>query len=246
MNRSKWAVLGLAALALAALSAFAAGGAQADEAAGEFTCLEGHTTHVECTVTAEAVKVHREHDEKFQEDHTYEAGEFSAITCETAITHGEDADGTDPTPKVTPTYENCNASGLTAHVDHGGCEFELHPEETSGKTTAEDEYVGTADIVDCNEGESITVEITRAFGGTKCHIEIHEQEDIGPIYFRTHTEGETTDVTVEAATAEVQATFEGGFFDCGVTNGEHPTFYTGNTTATAKNSKNETIDLSID
>lgn len=250
MTRSKWAVLGLSALALAALSAFAAGGAQADGAAGEFTCLENHTTHVACTVTGVEAKLHRTHNKEQQTKHSFEAG-LAKVECEETIFHGEDGNGTDPTPTITPTYSKCNAGGLITHVNMNGCHYEFHPEHTSTETKEEDEYTGTVDLR-CEPEKTVTIEVTKVSGAQKCHIELHEQEDIGPIYFRTMTGADPTDVTVEALTAEAQATFHtkgpGTLLqECGVTKTNAPTFYTGNTTVTAKSkATGNPIDLALD
>lgn len=260
MTRSKWAVLGLSALALLAMSVFVAPGAQGNKTNPEFTCIEtlvphNPENHVGCTATAENIPVHREHAGGFSSVHTFSAG-FATLRCKTTIFHvTTDANGTNPTPQAEPTFENCwgEPGHLQVHVNTNGCDFEFHPQHTSGETTGEDEYTGTASITCPGAIKSITVTITNntfteptnEAGAQKCLIHIPEQTGIGPIYFATVTSTDPTNVEVEAKTAKATAKFTGGFFNCGTTENAN-TFYTGNTTVQAKNHDNEPIDLELD
>lgn len=255
MIRKKWAVLGLSALALLATSAFVANGAQGNNPEPEFTCLENHETQVGCTGHGKNIALDREHAGGFSPVHTFSAG-FATLRCtETTFDVTTDADGKNPTPIAAPTYTNCFADpgNLQVHVETNECEFQFHPKHTSGETVSTDEYTGTASIVNCKKDSGgITVRITNnektiptnENGNTKCLVHIPEQKDIGPIYFRTDTHANLTDVEVEAKTAKAKAIFTGGFFNCGA--GENAdTFYTGNTTVQAKNHNNELVDLEL-
>lgn len=250
MTRNKWAVLGLSALALLAMSVFVASGAQAEKENPEFTCLEKKDeVHTACTVTAKQTELDVAHGGEKGEKHTYTAG-FARLECSTAEFHvAKDADGTNDTPTATATYQQCTAfpGPTTAHVNMNGCAYKFHPEKTSGETVAEDEYTGTASI-ECEPNKTIIVQITNKHnevGNVKCTIEIHAQSGIHPVYFRNMKSASPTDMTIEADTATVKATFSGGFFNCGVTNGEHHTEYTGNVTAQASH-EGETIPLKLD
>ncbi len=250
MTRRKWAVLGLSALALLALSALAASGAQGNDPNPEFTCLQDHVTHVECTGHGTNVAVHRQHNGEFSSVHTFSAG-FATLTCTTTtFSVRKDENGTNPTPKVDPTYSGCTASpgGLETHVTMNGCHYEFHPDHTSGSTTAEDEYTGTASLK-CPDGEAVEITIKEGTG-VRCHIELHEQANIGPIYFRTMTSADPTDVTVEASTAAATATFhptDGGLFArCGVFSTTVTTRYTGNVTVEGRDGDINPIDLELD
>jgi len=255
MTRNRSTAFGLTALTLLVTSVFLAPGARGEKNP-EFTCLENHTTHVGCTATGENIPLHREHDGQFSSDHTLS---FGAATwrCKVTIFHlTTDVDGTNPTPQVESTYENCfaNPGHLQMHVDTNGCHFQFHPEETSGETKAEDEYKGTESISCSGEIKSITITITNntfteptnAEGSTKCLIHIPEQTGIGPIYFRPDTSANPTDMEVEAKTAKVVAKFTGGFFNCGVFGETNSVFFTGNTTFQAENHDGELIYLQLD
>ncbi len=250
MTRRKWAVLGLSALALLAFSALAATGAQGNKQNPEFTCLENHVTHVECTGHGTNVAVDRTHNGELSSVHTFSAG-FATLTCTTStFSVRSDANGTDQTPEADPTYEGCTASpgALETHVVMNGCYYEFHPKHTSTETTAEDEYTGTVTLK-CPAGESVEITITEG-AGVRCHIELHEQANIGPIYFRSMTSADPTDVTVEAKTATASATFHptGGTLlgRCGVFATTSNTRYTGNVTVQGENAAGNPIDLTLD
>jgi len=256
MTRNRWTLLGLSALALLATSVFLAPGAQGNKVNPEFTCLENEVTHVGCTATGENIPVHREHNEQFSNVHTFTVG-AATWTCKTTIFHlTTDANGTNSTPEAELTYENCSANPghLQMHVNTNGCHVQFHPEETSGETKAEDEYKGTESITCSGATKSITITITNntfteptnEAGATKCQIHISEQTGIGPIYFRTDTSANPTDMEVEAKTAKATAKFTGGFFNCGVFGETANVFFTGNTTFQAKNHDGEPTDLELD
>ena len=256
MTRSKWAVLGLSTLALLAMSVFLAPGAQGNNQNPEFTCLENQTTHVGCTATGVNIPIHRQHDGGFSSVHTFSAGS-ATLRCNTAIFHiTTDNNGTNSAPVAQPTYENCfaNPGHLQVHINTNGCELQFFPDHTSGETTGEDEYTGTASIVNCGATKSITITITNntfteptnESGAQKCLIHIPEQTGIGPIYFRTDTSANPTDMEVEAKTAKATAKFTGGFFNCGVFGETANVFFTGNTTFQAKNHDGEPTDLELD
>lgn len=243
MTRNKLAVLSIAALALLAMSAVLAAGAHATNESPEFTCMEvDNQAPVHCTALAHQVEAHRA---ETNGKHIFKAG-IAAVICNSATFDITTFDGSTSTPEATPTYSECedSVSHNPAHVNHNGCEYRFHIQETSGETVSEDEYKGTVDIV-CPTGP-IIVQITNGSGGVKCTIEIGAQNGLTGVYFRNHTSASPTDGTVEAFEVAANATFTGGFFNCGVTNGVHPTKYTGNTTVEATNTLNEKIAGHID
>jgi hypothetical protein len=237
MKHGKAALLCLTALALLATSALVASSAQGEpEPTHEFTCLQSdHGMLQHCLGHGVEAALHREHNEGFSGKHIFET-EAGDVTCESvAFDVATDADGKSESTPTTPTYDECEALGLEAHVDTGDCQYKFYVEATTQTQDPpsgyeEDEGVGTSSLV-CDQSTGITIELTTFFG--TCHIEVTPQETIGPIYFRNKAEGQT-DITVEAFEANVTGVhITGGLFKCGTSNGEYEATYTGNTTVQA-------------
>jgi hypothetical protein len=190
--KHKLKMVGLIALASLAISAVAATAAQA----AEFHSSAEHTILKATQSTT----------------HVFTAGEgFGGISCETATFEGTSSKTTETEQTVTPTYANCKDSfGRTADVATNGCQYRFHA--TSG---SEATYEGNTDIV-CAESKKIEVKITS--GGTVvCTVTIGAQNGIGPITF--HNENEQ--IRVDSSANNVISTTSGGFFNCGISNGEH-------------------------
>jgi hypothetical protein len=254
MKRSKAAVLGLTALALLATSAFVASSApgkpvlksdpdyskkHSPKITHDFECLkeDDETLEPECTGHGEEAPLHREHSEP--NIHTFQIP-LGKVTCEVVtfeVTNEADdgkADGTSETAPTTPEYDECDAVGNPAVVEHNECEYEFNIEDTEVTSEPEEGYEanegeGSA-TVKCPKGNAITITFPGPIFG-ECHAEVTPQATITPLYFRNSDEStDPTDITVEAYTAEVLTHFEGGLFVCGTGNGTKTALYTGNTT----------------
>ena len=83
--------------------------------------------------------------------HKFTAGSTS-VTCETATFAGE-ASAASSTVTIHPTYSGCTAFGFVgATVTTTGCDYLFH----SGAEVSSEKFDGTVDVV-CGEGKSITI-----------------------------------------------------------------------------------------
>ena len=156
--------LGLAIVAVLAMSAMVASAAQASV---EFTApsypatLSGNqaTTHVFTVETT--------------------SGDNITTTCTTASFHGT-ISGPNTAQTITPTYTGCTAFGLEATVKFEGCDYVFHPGATTGTA---DEYSGTADL-SCPAGTGPV----RVFDTlNRCEVTLSQQLGIGPVKYVTDT-----------------------------------------------------------
>jgi hypothetical protein len=126
----KLKALGLALVAVFAMSAIVATAAQAT--AGTLTTFPaGKTVKVTAAQTA---KIGAEAHEFVLTDHEVEPGKFANTKCETAQFHGVGTYTTGATTiTVEPTYKECTAFGQPATITTTGCDYLLH---TGTKTPA--------------------------------------------------------------------------------------------------------------
>jgi hypothetical protein len=212
----KLKALGLALVAVFATSALVASAAQAEE----FTGYDQSTgTHTETVIHG------------VQEgSHSFTAGSgFGSITCTTATFAGNSPTGTSTELTITPTYSGCSDSfGRTVDVTMEGCDYKF----TTPTFVSSGTYSGLVDLA-CPTGHSVTVHVTS--GGTSvCTVTIHAQTGLGSNHY-TNKAGNPDDVTVTTDITNLHTTTEGGFFNCGVSNGEHTDgSYVGNTTVTGE------------
>lgn len=148
----KLKALGLAMIAVFAMGALAAQGAQA-ATPGTLTAssypapLTGHSTGI----------------------HKFELKALGLSTeCETAKFTGE-LTAASPTITVTPVYEKCKAFGLASTIDHEGCQYLIHITETLPSSTT---YDGDIDVV-CPAGQ--VIKITAGIIGNKCEVQVGGQ-----------------------------------------------------------------------
>jgi hypothetical protein len=172
--------------------------------------------------------------------HQFVAGEgFAGITCTTATFAATSATGVTTKLSLTPTYSGCEDSlGRTIDVSVNGCKYELHATEGSGET-----FTGDWTIA-CETGKAIEWKITSG-ESVICTVTVPAQKQTGKVHF-LNMAGPPKDLTFEIQTESLKNTTAGGFFNCGVGNGEHTKgTYTGNTTMTAKNVFGEALSLSL-
>ena len=142
--------LGLAVVAVLAMSAFFANTASATTI-GTFTC-----NSYLCEGTGEQVAKH------------VFTVQGQKVECNKAHFSGSIAD-TSHTIKVIPKYEECTAFGLAATVSMNSCYYDFTTGTTHNSPTHY--YTGTVHIRCTTSGDSITV----SAGDGSCVVHIHEQ-----------------------------------------------------------------------
>jgi hypothetical protein len=185
------------------------------------------------TSSAASTELHGEQEGKHEFTASASSG-FGGITC-TTVTFAGTGSGTFQTSQtIMPTYAGCEDSfGRTVDVATNS----LH-------------FVFTVTGIDKNETPigivHVTghIELTVTTGGTHCKVTISAEQTQGGIIY--HNLGGTNGVRVTTATTEVISTTSGGFFACGISNGEHKDGeYTG-TTLMKGTSGGEPIPISVD
>jgi hypothetical protein len=168
-------ILGLALVAVFAMSAVAASAASADQ-------LTSEVSPVTLTGAQEGT-----------DTFTITAGNTN---CKEVSYVGTTATPT-TTVSATPSYpektklaeQNCTSLGFPATIHTNGCTYLFHIE--GGASTS-----GTLDVV-CPAGKEITV--TAVSGGTtKCTIHVPAQTGLGPVTFSNVGAGATRELKVEA------------------------------------------------
>jgi hypothetical protein len=161
---------------------------------------------------------------------------------------------------TTPTENACTGHlgevEEVSQVNMHGCHYKFHAGTTVG-SMENMETEGTADIV-CPEGVA-GVTVT---AGT-CTVTVPPQEGVGPVFYRTATtpntqereEGKREDVTVEARIGEeiggVQTahynpiTYNTSGFPCGSQTGRHDGTYTGTVTVKGHDSIGNLTDVTV-
>jgi hypothetical protein len=207
--------LGLALVAVCAMSAFAASAAQAT--AGSFSWDSG-TTKLDANGVGEQIF-----------ELTAGTVKCNTVTGSTKVS----GTGAESVTSETITYtdagkeDKCRGPfGTEPKIEMNGCQYRFNAGTTvasapNGHTT------GTVDIVNCtNVDKSITV------NAPGCIVHIQEQNGLGPVTYKTAKNGSFEDVTVEAAVTNIKYTHTGFLCSNGsATNGK----YTGNATITGTN-----------
>jgi hypothetical protein len=207
----KFRTLGLALVAAFAMSALVASAAQAFEGTW-------HSEAANTTLTAGQTTTHE-----------FTAGEgFGAISCKKAEFSGSTTEATTTYITITPAYSECKDSfGRTVDVHINGMHYRFHlTEHVPSPITF---WWAHVDLVCETPGcGSIVLEVTS--GGTAvCTVTIGAQTGVGPV--KVLNEGNKVNIVSEAN--NVKSTTSGGFFNCGIANGEHTNgTYTGSSLTT--------------
>jgi len=174
--------------------------------------------------------------------HSFTAGPgFGAISCNTYSVNATAAAATVTTQSVTGTYSNCKDSfGRTVHITTGSCSYKFH---ASAKKEA-DLYSATA-AVECPSGKGIELMITSG-GVTACTVLIPPQTGIGPLELKNET-GAPKKIKGIAKATNVKNTTSGGFFNCGIANGEHTEgTYTGDVLVEGTSTAGSAVDVWVE
>jgi hypothetical protein len=155
---------------------------------------------------------------------------FGGITCENATFSGTAQNKSETTQVITPNYSTCKDSfGRTVDLDNNGLTYTF----TSGAGK------GTVHV----SGE-MTLTVTSG-GSVVCTVVIKAQEGNNGI---TYTNlGGTSGVEVTSHSNNVKNTTSGGFFNCGISNGEHSSgTYDGVSVITGKDTSGAAAEISVD
>ncbi len=210
-------VLGLALVAVLALTALVGSTAQANEN-GKFTAATYPSTSSgidtgthEFTAAGGSVKCSH--------------GTFSGTSSEASTTQ-----------TITPVYEECTAFGFVgATVTMNGCDYMFHLTGTG----AGGSYNGNVDIV-CPTGKEITVD------AGPCTIHIPGQNGLGAVTFTNATSGGISDIVNHANVSGIKGSLVKNNFLCFFTAGPFTNgTYTGSTTITGKDSEGNPQSIDI-
>jgi hypothetical protein len=155
---------------------------------------------------------------------------FGGITCENATFSGTAIGKSESTQAITPSYSTCKDSfGRTVDIDNK----ELTYSFTSGGFKGE--VAGSGEI---------TLTVTSG-GSVICTVVLNSGPPGNGI---TYTNlGGTKGVEVTAHATNIVSTTSGGFFNCGISNGEHKAgTYDGVAVVTGKDTSSAAAEISVD
>jgi hypothetical protein len=155
---------------------------------------------------------------------------FPGIICSTASFHGTSAIGSSDGLAMSPSYGGCKDSfGRTVHISKNTLSYSLTSGATAGETKSS--------VVISGE---LVYTVTE---GADCTVSIGAQTVSGVSYKNL---GTTNGVEITWNIGNMKNNTSGGFFICGVSNGEHTGgTYTG-TTVVAATQNGAAIQLSLD
>jgi len=234
---SKLRALGLALIAVFAMSAPAASVAQA-----EYTFTAWETTesnHVHATIEGSQTVA-------FGDSFAQTAGK-PAFKCGNLIGIGTMATGAEYSATASPGFSNCTIGANLAFMTvlPTTCHFKFN---ITGKHSEHD-YTGTADVTCTTPGDSIHVQVyTNSGEGTKvCEITIDEQHGINGITYTNITGGKFKEVEVDVAATNIKTTTTKGGILCQNTTGVNHTTgtFTGSNITRAFNAAGAQINATV-
>ncbi|HEX6152579.1 MAG TPA: hypothetical protein VFZ19_03565 [Solirubrobacterales bacterium] len=226
MNR-KLKALGLALVAALALTAV-----MASTASAQYTSNKTHTI--------------LSGSQKEKTNDIFSAGEgFGGITCENATFSGTSTNTNEASQVIQPNYQNCKDSfGRTVDVDNGDAEGKNKLTYTFTTTTLETEGGPTHVVNTVHVSGLMTLTVTSG-GSVICTVVIKSPQTNNGISYTNL--GGTSGVETTTHATNVISTTSGGFFNCGVSNGEHKKgTYDGTAVVTGKNTAGEAASISVD
>jgi hypothetical protein len=159
------------------------------------------------------------------------------VECKVATFDGTQVGRTATTLEVHPVYEECMAFGLPATVTTTGCDYRLNQPGIS----AEGPTSGTMNVV-CTSGDAITINVNE---GT-CSVTVGSQGGstglVGIGYTNSSSSPKTIDLSYSVTA--VAANVSGSVLDCG-TNGARAATYTGTALATGWTNESMTTPVGI-
>lgn len=173
---------------------------------------------------------------------------FPNVTCESATFSGTATELDEPDRRIIPTYSNCKDTlGRTVDIDNGN-KIGENP-LTYTFTSAESKKTTTNVVVESQNAYvhlSGEMTLTVTSGGTAvCTVVIKNGQTNTGIYYANL--GGTFGVEVTTHIKDVISTTSGGFFNCGVSNGEHTNgTYDGVAVITGKDKASNAAEISVD
>jgi hypothetical protein len=219
MNR-KLKSLGIALVAALALTAVMASAASA-----QFTSNKEHTI--------------LSGSQKTGTNDVFTAGEgFGGITCENATFSGTAVGTNEEDQTITPTYSNCKDSfGRTVDIDNSGLTYTF-TEEVTIRDTAGTLLTEHAQV---HVSGGMTLTVTSG-GSVVCTIVIKSGQTNHGINYTNL--GGTKGVETTTHATDVISTTSGGFFNCGISNGEHKNgTYDGTSVITGKDTSGAAAEI---
>lgn len=220
-------MLGLAVGAVFAMNAMIASAAQAgtfDYRAGEYPAI----------ITAAQIG-----------EHTFEVDTVDpnndAVKCKDSTFTGalSEAEANEGVVRVTPTYTECKAFGLTATVTTTGCTYTIRPTAT---ITAPHEFTGLVDL-HCESGKFIKVTTAT------CEIQVTEQTNLAHVILTNDTAVAPAkdDVTLTADVTGIAYHVTKDGIGCPLTGVETRVdgVYKGETTVTAENEASSQVNFTV-
>jgi hypothetical protein len=160
-------------------------------------------------------------------NHVFTAGEgFGGIACETVNFSGTAVGTSNADQTITPTYSSCKDSfGRTVDPHHNSFDYTFN------------EKKGTVDL-----SGSMVLTVTDS-GSTVCTVTISAQTGVNGISYTSL--GGTKGMEVTSHSTNVKSTTEGGFFNCGISNGEHTSgTYDGIAEISGKDTSGKAVEIS--
>jgi hypothetical protein len=207
----------LKALGLALVAALALTAVMASTASAQFTSNKTHTI--------------LSGTQKTGTNDIFTAGSgFGGITCENATFSGTAQNTSETTQVIQPVYSNCKDSfGRTVDVDNSSLTYTF----TSGAGK------GTVHV---SGGMTLTV---TSGGSVVCTVVIKSPQTNNGISYTNL--GGTSGVETTTHATNVKSTTSGGFFNCGVSNGEHTAgTYDGTAVVTGKDTSGAAATITVD
>jgi hypothetical protein len=213
--------LGLALVAVFAMSAVAASGAQA----AHFAWAEGTTTlNGSAEANAGGIQKFTTSVGTFECNSVTASASVSGLTSETVTTNSI-------TYNNSGSADECPASLGTAHISMNGCNYKFHAGATVGESTTETS--GTVDVICPTNPIEINV-------SGLCLVKVGSQTGLGPVIYKTIA-GSPSTVTIEPKVTNITWTSSGL---CG-THGDSKGTYTGNVIVKGENELAEQTAVSV-
>jgi hypothetical protein len=205
------------ALSLALMAALALSAVIASAASAQFTSNKEHTI--------------LSGSQKVGTNDVFTAGEgFGGVTCENVTSSGTVQSTSENTQVTTPVYENCKDSfGRTIDIDNN----KLTHTFTTGAGEGNVHVSGGMTITATSGGSVVCTVVMKV-----------PQTNNGVTFFNL---GGTKGIEITTHSTNVISTSSGGFFNCGISNGEHKEgTYDGVTVTTGKDTAGVAAEISID
>lgn len=228
--------LGLALIAVCAMSGLAASAAQAEFT---FTGWEGtESNHVHTILSGSQTTA-------FGDKFRVTTGKL-ALECEKATASGTLTVGDQATVTATPAFTNCKGGGAPVTVNTTTCDYVFH---ITAKVTA-DEYKGTVDVKCTTPKDTIHVSVytDASHTSTVCEYTIEEQEGISGITYTNITpEKGLKYVEIDIAAHNIKTEVTKGGILCGESTGVTATesVFEGSDKVTGVNTLGEPVNVTV-